>query len=70
MKPEVDLKVLHYLKKKPEGAILQNMIDDLKYHRFTIQKALYRLMIKNLITETIYTQNVKVYRYKLKGDGK
>ena len=66
MKPEVDLKVLHLLKKHPEGLIIQNMIDKLDYHRFTIQKALYRLMIKDLITETIYTQNVKVYRYKLR----
>ena len=64
MKNEVDTKVLRYLKRKPEGAILQNMIDDLHYHRFTIQKAIYRLMIKDLIIERIYSQNVKVYWFK------
>jgi len=65
MKTEVDKEVLKYLKKKPEGAILQNMINDIGFHRFTIQKALYRLMLKGLIDEIIYTHNCKVYKYKL-----
>ena len=59
-----DKKVLNYLRKKPEGAILQNMIDDLHYHRFTIQKALYRLMLKGLVVERVYSQNAKVYWFK------
>ena len=67
MKKDVDGKVLRYLSKKPEGAILQNMIDDLKFHRFTIQKALYRLMIKKEVEEIVYTQNCKVYRMVNKG---
>lgn len=64
MKTNVDRDIIKYLKKKPEGAILQNMIDDVGYHRFTIQKALYRLMIKGLVDEFIYSSNCKVYRYK------
>jgi len=64
MVKDIDKEVLKYLKRKTEGAILQNMIDDLHYHRFTIQKALYRLMLKDLIIERIYSQNVKVYWFK------
>jgi len=62
---KLDREIIRYLKKKPEGAIIQNLVDDLKYHRFTIQKRLLRLMIENKITETVYTQNCKVYKLKM-----
>ena len=64
MKTNVDRDIIKYLKKRPQGAILQNMIEDIGYHRFTIQKALYRLMIRGLVDEHIYSSNCKVYRYK------
>ena len=59
---DIDKKILRYLKKKPEGVIIQNLVDVLDYHRFTIQKRLLRLMVDGLIEEVVYTQNCKVYR--------
>lgn len=61
---DIEKKILRYLKKKPEGAIIQNFVNDLEFHRFTIQKRLLRLMIDGLVEEIVYTQNCKVYRLK------
>ena len=62
---DIDKKIISYLNARPQGAIIQNFVDDLNYHRFTIQKRLLRLMIDDMVEEIIYSQNVKVYRLKL-----
>ena len=62
---DIDKKIIGYLNARPQGAIIQNFVDDLNYHRFTIQKRLLRLMIDDMVEEIIYSQNVKVYRLKL-----
>ena len=61
----LDKRILRYLKKKPEGAIIQNFVDDMDFHRFTIQKRLLYLMYEGKVEEIVYTQNCKVYRLKL-----
>lgn len=60
----VDKKIIKYLGNKPQGAIIQNFVDDLNHHRFTIQKRLLYLMYEGKIEEIVYTQNCKVYRLK------
>ena len=61
---KVERKILNLLKNHPEGLIIQNFVDKLKYHRFTIQKRLLYLMYEGKIEEVVYTQNCKVYRLK------
>ena len=60
----LDKKIIRYLKNKPEGAIIQNFVDDMDFHRFTIQKRLLYLMYEGKIVEIVYTQNCKVYKLK------
>jgi len=61
---KVERKILNLLKNHPEGLIIQNFVDKLKYHRFTIQKRLLYLMYEGKIEEIVYTQNCKVYKLK------
>lgn len=58
---DIDKKIIRFLKNKPEGAIIQNMVDTIDHHRFTIQKRLIKLVGDGRIKEVVYTQNVKVY---------
>ena len=60
----LDKRIIRYLKNKPEGAIIQNFVDDMNFHRFTIQKRLLYLMYEGKIVEIVYTQNCKVYKLK------
>ena len=60
----LDKRILKYLKDKPQGAIIQNFVDDMDFHRFTIQKRLLYLMYEGKIEEIVYTNNCKVYRLK------
>jgi len=60
----IERRILKYLKDKPEGAIIQNFVDDFKINRYTILKSLLRLCAKGLVEEITYTQNCRVYRLK------
>lgn len=60
----LDKKIIKFLSDKPQGAIIQNFVDSLDHHRFTIQKRLLYLIIEGKVEEIVYTQNCKVYRLK------